>query len=201
MVRQPTSDSVYWHAPSGSSCGAGRSFASNLPLRATSAAPARSRKLQAPNLPRCRIARYDRLPIVDAVRSHDSQGLPSPRSSVKAPAAKLFVLVTNASFPSPRSAPELSLRLFLLHRLPSLPDTPFCAIETLLQKFPVQQSFCCLAIAGRSVLRAAGFPAFARNTASCPSLRIAWRLYPCRWSRPSCCSWYPWSSKTLLRHL
>lgn len=26
MVRQPTSDRVFWHAPSGSSCGAGRSF-------------------------------------------------------------------------------------------------------------------------------------------------------------------------------
>ena len=35
--------------------------------------------------------------------SHDSQGLPSPHSSVKPPAAKMFVLVTNALPPSPRS--------------------------------------------------------------------------------------------------
>ena len=63
--------------------------------------------------------------------SEDSQGLPSPRRSVKPPTAKMFVLIPNALSPSPRSASR-PLRLFLLHRLPSLPGSPFYAIETFL---------------------------------------------------------------------
>ena len=46
-------------------------------------------------------------PIPDhrcCVVSQDSQGRPSPRSSVKSPVAKVFVLVPNAISASPRSA-------------------------------------------------------------------------------------------------
>jgi hypothetical protein len=67
--------------------------------------PARSRKLQSTQpspLSNCSIR-----PTPDrryCTVSEDSQGLPSPRRSVKPPTAKMFVLIPNALSPSPRSA-------------------------------------------------------------------------------------------------
>jgi hypothetical protein len=106
MVRQPASDSVYWHAPPGSSVvQAGASPASPEPsLTRHICCPGKNRKLQSPSPPRYLIARYDRLPIVATV--------PSQRIRKTAFAAPLGEAAhredvcsdPECTFPSPRSA-------------------------------------------------------------------------------------------------
>ena len=64
--------------------------------------------------------------------SEDSRGLPSPRRSVKPPTAKMFVLIPNALSPRLRSASRTPFAAVPSPPLPSLPGSPFYAIETVL---------------------------------------------------------------------
>ena len=127
MVRQPASDSVYWHAPPAAAA-----------VQAGAPEPSLTRHIRCPGTKeQTAVARpsplsnCDRLPIVATYRLRGFARTAFAAPLGEAAHREMFVLIPNALSPSPRSASR-PLRLFLLHRLPSLPGSPFYAIENFL---------------------------------------------------------------------